>query len=709
MRVSLVATSGLILLALAWPRAALAVDPYDDIEAELIDEFAFLEDAGMVELSSRHRQDIGMSPSAVTVLTREDVEASGATTIPDLLRLVPGMSVVTISPTFYSVSSRLRWSNANNHYQALIDGRDAINELMGIVPWALEAVFLDDVERIEILRGPASSMYGASALAGVVSITTRVVPEKTSTSARLVAGEVGLTELGGRVSTRVGSWGFALSGGIDFTGSFSDHRLRGRDMWRLRAVSEYVWSSERRLRMDVSLVSGMGNFSTAVGNIDIDAQTRVVRLSYESPKISGRLYWSNTPFDLSLTAPLEFGGIHLADFAPLSAQPHIVDGEIQWTLPELWKPLLLIVGAGGRFSWLTADDLLDGETFADISSPDYHKPGVDHWEMRGAAFAHAEYKPEEWVTVSASARFDYNTETGFFVSPRAVVVFRPAKNHFLRMGVSRSFRKPAFVETRFHPMVSFPTDSPLTGTAQDGFLEFMSRQISNSNLENEELLSYETGYLGRFLDGELSIAVDLYYNQFRNIVEMQADVVPGEQGLPDLDETSIQPKNDSRGIDLHGGEVVLRYEPSRQVSLMASWAFREELSRQTAAVATTVPKNMFTIGGRFRMESGCVGSLYLFSRSAIDQTVENPKGLFEPGLRMHLPTALLLMGKVGWRWKVGAHLDLETGAKLFLPISPDGDHLFRYYEAAGGVSTSGKYYGGEQLSRMVTLYLQGTY
>jgi hypothetical protein len=237
----------------------------------------------------------------------------------------------------------------------------------------------------------------------------------------------------------------------------------------------------------------------------------------------------------------------------------------------------------------------------------------------------------------------------------------------------------------------------------------MSRQISNSNLQNEELLSYETGYLGRFLDGQISVTVDLYYNQYRNVVEMAGDVVSDDQGLPDLAATTIQPENDPRGRDFHGGELVLRYEPSRQISLMASWAFREDFSRQTAEVATTVPKNLFTIGGRFRTESGLVGSLYLFSRSEIDQAVENPKGLFEPKLQMHLPSVLLLMGKVGWKWKVGANFDLETGVKLFLPISPYEDQLFRYYEAAGGVSTTGKYYGGEQLSRLVALYLQGSY
>jgi iron complex outermembrane receptor protein len=127
-------------------------------EDALIDEFTFLEDAEMVESASRHRQEIGMSPSAVTVLTREDVEASGATTIPDLLRLVPGMDVVAVSPSFAHTSSRMHWANANNHYQVLIDGRDAVNELLGATPWHAETVSLDDVERIEILRGPASSL-----------------------------------------------------------------------------------------------------------------------------------------------------------------------------------------------------------------------------------------------------------------------------------------------------------------------------------------------------------------------------------------------------------------------------------------------------------------------------------------------------------------------------------------------------------------------
>ena len=120
--------AGFFALVLAWSHTAAALDPLEDVETELIDEFAFLEDAGMVESTARHRQEIGMSPAAVTVLTREDVEASGATNIPDLLRLVPGMDVVVLSPSQSSVSSRMHWTSANNHYAVFIDGRDAIPE-----------------------------------------------------------------------------------------------------------------------------------------------------------------------------------------------------------------------------------------------------------------------------------------------------------------------------------------------------------------------------------------------------------------------------------------------------------------------------------------------------------------------------------------------------------------------------------------------------
>jgi outer membrane receptor protein involved in Fe transport len=694
----------------AGDRLAMAITVTDDEEMELIDEFAFLEDAGMVELSARHRQEIGMSPSAVTVLTREDVEASGATNLPDLLRLVPGMDVSISTPSFASVSSRLYWTNGNHYYQLLIDGRDAMFEMIGQVPWMAEIISLDDIERIEIVRGPASSMYGASALAGVVSVTTRVVPEKTSASVHLTAGEVGNFRLGGRASTRIGGWGFSLSGGLEYAGPFNRPRSVGFEAYKFRALAEYNWSENRRIRIDFGMSDAQGEVTSSSGLVKLNLILRTLRLAYESESIRGRLYWSNTPVDFNLESPLEFGGLRLATFAPIEADVHSVDGEIQWILPEFWKSLFAIVGVSGRFCYMVSDQLLDGDTYANLSSPDYHKSGIEHFEGRAGAFVHAEYKAGEWVTVSGSTRFDYTTETGMFISPRFVAVFKPHKGQFVRLGISRAFRKPPFLERRLHPMLVFPQDSPITGAGQEAFQEFMANNMSSADLVNEKLLSIEAGYLGQFLDETLSVAVDIYVNQLRDVTGMEATLVPDMQGLPDLDQSVVTMFNNRGDMDILGGEVVIRYSPTRLVSLMASWAYRELFDRKHAVVSDGTPKNLFTLGGRFRTEAGLIGSLYVFSRSEFsDDSVENPAGLLAPSLTIHMENTFMVLGKIGWLWKLDHLLDVEVGVKLFLPFSPFSGDLFSYHEDPGGVTASGRFYGGQKLRRVLTTYLQGSF
>jgi iron complex outermembrane recepter protein len=679
-------------------------------ETDLSEEFDFLEDANVVELASRHRQEIGMSPSAVTVLTRADIEASGATNIPDLLRLVPGMDVVMVSPSFYSVSSRMYWTNSNNHYQVLIDGRDAVNELLGQVPWEAETISLDDVERIEILRGPASSLYGASGLAGVISITTRVIPEKSSGSVRFSGGEVGTLEAGARGFIRTGNWGFSLSGSSDIASSFLTPRIRSKRVYKLRSVAEYRWSKSRRLLLEGGFSETEGGMNTSIGQIGMDFSMRTLRLSYDSEDIRTRLFWSQAPISLEIKAPMEYRNIRLANFVPVTADSHIVDAEAQWTLPKLVDPLLLIVGASARVSWIGSDQLLDGDSFADLTSPGYHKPGISYWEGRGGAFAHAEYVPGDWLTLTGSLRFDYNTETHEFISPRFAAVFCPKEGQFIRIGVGRAFRKPAFVDSRLHAMVEFPKDSPIIGTDQDKFQEFMSRSIGNSDLANSELISFEFGYLGRFLDDSLSVAVDLYYNQLRNRSTMATNIVAGEQSLPDLEKSTLMVTNDEADVDIQGIEVVIRYQPTESIFLLASWAHREVFDHKLAAVSETTPKNLLTIGGRFSTESGLIGSLYFFSRSKfLEEKVENPEGPLYPSRNVRLGSVFLIMSKLGWKWQPTEGFELETGAKLFLPVSPFSSPHFHYYEDAGGVSASGEKYGGEPLSRMVTVYLQGTF
>jgi hypothetical protein len=168
--------------------------------------------------------------------------------------------------------------------------------------------------------------------------------------------------------------------------------------------------------------------------------------------------------------------------------------------------------------------------------------------------------------------------------------------------------------------------------------------------------------------------------------------------------------NNGGDVDILGGELVVRYTPNRMVALLASWAYREVFDRKQSVVSDGTPKNLFTLGGRFRTESGLVGSLYIFSRSEFAVAdVESPAGLLTPRLRLRVDNTMMFLGKLGWRWQLDRFMDIEVGFKLFLPFSPFSGDLFSLYEDPGGLTAEGRYYGGQKLRRVLTTYFQGSF
>jgi iron complex outermembrane receptor protein len=615
------------------------------------------------------------------------------------------MEVVVVTPYFMSTTSRLFWTYANNHYLVRIDGREANVDLLGFPPWEVQPIALEDIERIEVIRGPGSSLYGANAFAGVISITTRTSSEKTTAWAGVTGGEAGLFAAGARAFSRVGDWGFMASGGIDDSGNFTNPDTLGRRVRKLRLLAEYNWTKSSRLVIDGGLALGSGTAATGVGPVYSDLEIYTLRLAYESPDLRGQLYYTYGPIYLRIDAPIEYSGIRLARIKPATGVGNLFDGEIRWTLPEFFEPLLVIAGGQARASNWSSDQTLDAETYSDPASPDYHQPGQNHWEARLGAFIHAELAPVDWMTLTAGMRLDFNTVTGEFLSPRATVVFKPIRGQFFRLGVARAFRKPSHVEAGTHFMATFPDDSPITGTAQVKFQEFMTRVVGNSKVENEELRSLDAGYLGRFFDGRLSLSLDLYYTQLRNMVGFDPRIVVDEQGLPDLDVSTFMYANVGKDLDVFGSEFSIQFNPSRFVALTASWTHREVVE-----AADESPKNLLILGGRWRTDSGLVGSLYAFSRSEFtDRAVENPGGFFEPFLQMHMESVVLLLGRLGWRIRMSKLVESEVGVKLFLPISPFKSPRFRYREKSGHLTRTGISYGGAMLARMVTVYLQGSF
>jgi hypothetical protein len=235
--------------------------------------------------------------------------------------------------------------------------------------------------------------------------------------------------------------------------------------------------------------------------------------------------------------------------------------------------------------------------------------------------------------------------------------------------------------------------------------------MGNPALDNEELWAFEAGYLGRFLDGKLTVNLELYCNVHTDIINLETHIVPDETtGLPDLDTSSLLFLNSDEGIYILGSELTTRFKLTPEIILVATWAHREVFDLDSGEPWDTVPKNLMAVGGRFHAGYGLVGSLYLHSRSEFkDRWVENPGGLLEPSLVQHMPNVFLVLGRLGWKFRTAAGVHVEAGLKLFLPVSPSREPLFRIREKGGVINRLGHNYGGEELVRVLTAYLQGSF
>ena len=196
-----------LAVACAWP-VAWANDSIDDLS---------LEELSKTEISSvsRRNQSLANVPAAAFVISAEDIRRSGATVLPDVLRMVPGIEVAQIDNGRYAVTARGFNGRFANKLQVLVDGRSIYSTLFSGVMWEHDPVPLDDIERVEVIRGPGAAMWGANAVNGVINIITRHSAAQSGGLIAPVAGTQGFGQLYGRYAGRLDAdttWRFSGQG-----------------------------------------------------------------------------------------------------------------------------------------------------------------------------------------------------------------------------------------------------------------------------------------------------------------------------------------------------------------------------------------------------------------------------------------------------------------------------------------------------------------
>ena len=137
---------------------------------------------------SRRAEPLGETAAAITVLTSEDIRRSGVTNVPEALRLVPGIQVAQLNAGSWAISARGFNTRAANKLLVLIDGRTVYSPVFSGTFWELQDLILDDIERIEIVRGPGATLWGANAVNGIINIITKTAHQTKDTAVTVTGG-----------------------------------------------------------------------------------------------------------------------------------------------------------------------------------------------------------------------------------------------------------------------------------------------------------------------------------------------------------------------------------------------------------------------------------------------------------------------------------------------------------------------------------------
>ena len=483
------------------------------MDAPLPEEDAFATDAyeRVVVTASRYGQDPLDSPSTVTILTADDIRMSGATNIPDVLRQVVGVDVMSLSAPQPDVSIRGFNRELSNKVLVLIDGRTVYLDILAAPLWATLPIGLHDIERIEIIRGPGSAVYGANAMTGVINIITRTP----GTGENLVSVEGG--------DPGYGQGSIYLSGRSDETAyrfSAGYHQT-----WSWATQAPVVAGGPRELTLD----------QDDLARQTIRADGRIDRTFGEKgfASLSAGHAEGDTEFYV-------FG--NLGDYA-MDFRNSYVRGDLAWGsvhLRSFWSRFASQVGpwtqyVDGRDLRVRSDvDVFDVEL---ESNGEFSTGSVAHRYAVGAGYRH---KLVEWgylegrgapirenhfnvfgqdqaslgpVDLVASLRMDRHplVDISKTVSPRGAVVARVADRTSVRATGGTSFRAPSFMESYLD------LDQPV---ADGAFV----RTLGDRELVPERTV---TGELGVHDESSRYHRADVvaYVNRVSNLIYVQ-DITP---------------------------------------------------------------------------------------------------------------------------------------------------------------------------------------
>ncbi len=471
--------------------------------------------------------------AAVTVLSSEDILRSGMQTVPELMRMVPGMQVARTSASAWAISARGFNGTFARTMLVMVDGRSIYTPLTAGVDWFRRDLLLENIKRIEVIRGPGGAIWGANAMTGVINIITK---KSLDTQGVLVGGSGG---------NQLHSMGKLRYGGM--LGYNTSYRISGRYAKHGRQMNSnglaYNNDDWDQNRIDFRLDSRL----STVDHISLQgaASRGTLHNIPSSGTYDGRHIMGEWQHDFS-----DDSALRLQAYADQTKKEtfkqvrfdHIDTYDLDMSHHfNLTQQLSVNWGVGYRQTRFNNINTTGTNPLL------FYQPAQSHTRTYRGFVQSRSYWHDRQVQLTLGSKFENNSYTGFEYQPSMQVLWHMEQNHTVWGAISRTVSTP----TRFDDSATLAYQVP-------GFsLNFFE---PNPDLKSQVQLSYEAGYRAMLTDN-LHLSLSLYYNRYKHLTSGESIGLFG---------TGIV--GNGLGGSVHGGELTLQWQATTHWLVKASYS-----------------------------------------------------------------------------------------------------------------------------------------
>jgi iron complex outermembrane receptor protein len=546
-----------------------------DLIPDLKDDLQFLAEETVVT-SSYEEQPISEAPSNIYVIRAEDIEQSGATDLPTLLRWIPGISVIERTGGQFNVSARGDNQELANKMLILIDGRSAYIDAQGVAPWKGLPVSLQEIQRVEVLKGPASSIYGFNAFDGVINIITKTPKEAKGITAQIGGGEFGTIRSTAIYANRHDRLGYRLAYSHDQNNKWRDRNSLAYRANRFNGLVNYHLPNQGNIRVEGGLIdSNRLDAAAEIVQFDTPNTLSYARIGYEQENFFVRAFWSRQ------TNTVDFMPV-----PPLTGIISVEDSSGRSSGIPFDNTTYNVISQGQR-SIGTTHTLIAGLNYRHNSLSSTQISSFSREERLGL-YLQDEWRPLKQAWLNAGIRLDLHSEINPTYSPRIALFYSPIADHTFRISGTVGYRAPTLLETNGDTVTTVTVFGFSTTNTLEG----------SSNLKPEKIVSYEAEYQGWFWNHRLRPRLALFWNHITNLI-----------GVETTSMTSSTYFNTSAVADIRGVEVGVEFLATPWLRGFANYSYQDTKQSITGNLRRGGPSSMVNAGLNLNFDNGLNGNV----------------------------------------------------------------------------------------------------